>query len=1003
MHRLRLTAILVLVSAAIQGETCAHAQPLIPGQRVVRVTFAGNVPEDLYPLVEVHAGEPLSPQAVRRSVKLLFHTGLFGQVQVLAKSAPGGIELVFKFFPIKRVEKVVLYGCDEIPAESLRRLFRLRRGDEFDEGRMQATRLEILNYYRLHGFRRTRVVADVDESARNRVVVSYYIKEGPPTRASAFWFKGARNLDTAVLSGIAGVEVGDVVDTELLEQARARLEKGLRKRGYLTAAVTLEPVEIQLDALWEVVVFELKLGPSYDVEFKGNLHVTAEQLRELLQRQVLESGLELSLVAEKITAHYRKLGYFHVRVGWKETKKGKWLRRLVFFVDEGPRVTVAGVEFAGAKAFAPELLRGYIYNSLLEQLEQKLVNQRLDRGDLDMLGGGTPWRLRKRTVDLFQGWILDPLPQSVFWPESYRDALDRITDLYHSSGYLQVRLDEPLLYFGGDGSSLFVTVPVTEGVRTAVDAISFGGNQEISAAELLGVIEANTGLLKSGQPLNLYAVEKLRRTLLDYYAGKGYIYCKISSRLLFSPDRTKAEVYFEIEEGPRVTVGRVLVRGNIVTRDEVFDDLITFERGSVFSPQQARQLRQRLENLGIFDGVDVRLIEPEVVAPEKDVVVEVREKLAHSLSLGPGISSADGLRLQIDYTHRNLLGYAIELQARGKVNYLVFYPLYPQWEERYKRMSFWEGLEGYGLVGLHWPHVWFAEADLSARIDLMGLQDHAISHDLAKVSFTPGLDWRISRKLSVSAETELEFDRLGCIGGECGGPSYKYFRYDEGSLLLACLRPRISLDLRDNIFRPHEGLLVSFWAELAGNLLADKEVLYLKLSSTFSGYVPLGRYFTLALSVQAGTIFNLTSGSHTPSHKLFWLGGRTTVRGFGEEGLIPPDQVNPDDPSTPCVPVEENGEQKCVSLGGTVMLVLKSELRFPLAGDWLEGAVFLDLGNLWVRPENFLPYDLRPSAGAGIRFITPVGPLAFDLAFNLAPDQARREQAWFLHFNVGIF
>jgi len=221
--------------------------------------------------------------------------------------------------------------------------------------------------------------------------------------------------------------------------------------------------------------------------------------------------------------------------------------------------------------------------------------------------------------------------------------------------------------------------------------------------------------------------------------------------------------------------------------------------------------------------------------------------------------------------------------------------------------------------------------------------------------------------------------------------------------LLACLRPKFSWDLRDDFFRPHRGLLLMLMSELAGNLLTDREVLYLKLDGTISGYLPLSRRVTLALSVRSGFIFNLTSDSRTPSHKLFWLGGRNSVRGFSEEGLIPADQSNPEDPGNPCVLVEEEGEEKCVSMGGTALLLLKAELRFPLVADILDGAIFIDLGNLWMRPENFRPYDLRPAAGLGVRVNTPVGPLAFDVGFNLAPDAARREESWNLHFNIGVF
>jgi outer membrane protein assembly factor BamA len=346
--------------------------------------------------------------------------------------------------------------------------------------------------------------------------------------------------------------------------------------------------------------------------------------------------------------------------------------------------------------------------------------------------------------------------------------------------------------------------------------------------------------------------------------------------------------------------------------------------------------------------------------------------------------------------------------GKAKVNYQVFYPLLPpDLEDRYERMSFFEGIEGWVVTGLHMPRMWWLGKNLAARLDLIGLQDHAISFDLAKVSLTPGMDFKLTDNLALTVEYELEFDDLSCAAGqECGGASAeRWRRYDEGQLLLGALRPVISWDRRDNLFRPHRGTFLSLRTELAHGLSVGPEVLYLKLDGLATVYLPLGRETTLAFSARGGLIHHLTGDSSTPSHKLFWLGGRNTVRGFPEEGLIPVDQRNPNDPGSPCVPkTGADDREVCISLGGNAYLLLKGELRFPLIPGTLEGAFFVDLGNLWADPANVIDqFYLRPSAGFGMRFVTPIGLVAFDFGFNLDPDQDRREEIWNLHFNIGVF
>ena len=84
--------------------------------------------------------------------------------------------------------------------------------------------------------------------------------------------------------------------------------------------------------------------------------------------------------------------------------------------------------------------------------------------------------------------------------------------------------------------------------------------------------------------------------------------------------------------------------------------------------------------------------------------------------------------------------------------------------------------------------------------------------------------------------------------------------------------------------------------------------------------------------------------------------------------------------------------------------LLKTEYRYPLIPDLLEGAIFVDLGNLWNDPGRFELLAIRSSAGLGARFLTPIGPIAFDLGINLDPDiQYRKEERWALHFNIGVF
>ena len=243
-------------------------------------------------------------------------------------------------------------------------------------------------------------------------------------------------------------------------------------------------------------------------------------------------------------------------------------------------------------------------------------------------------------------------------------------------------------------------------------------------------------------------------------------------------------------------------------------------------------------------------------------------------------------------------------------------------------------------------------------------------------------------------------------------------RFRLGTFVLQTVRLSPSLDLRDNALNPHRGLLVQGSAEVTGALFAEDDqhqpvtVSFLKMSGLVSAYLPLGPRVVLALNARAGRIFALDPKSSTPPVRRFFLGGATSMRGFNEDQLIAEDvrgQYRAErrdcqvlvvqDGCTPAAQRLRDGGP-VPSQGGELFLLFKAELRVPLFGSFDLGA-FFEAGNLWLAaPTSF---RLRTVAGGGIRYVTPIGPLALDVGVNLAPDTAINEPAYVVHFNIGVF
>jgi len=1022
-----LLAIILTVMGFVPGPV--RAELPLRGQAVNRVVLdaPGLDPIEGLSYVEIRAGDRFSVEAVRRSIKLLYLLGLYGQVRVTATQEADGLALRFACTPKTSVVAVDILGAEAVGLETLKRMCRLRRGEEYDHWKMEASAADMQALYRKRGYRKTRVVPETSPAGDHALRVRYYIQEGSPTRVGRVDFQGAGDLPLRQLERVLGLAPGDVFDVEILDSGGKRLLAYLRAEGYLEAKVEVPKLDLESDAAVVRLSIKLDTGRQVFVEFEGNQVLKSLELRKVLK---LKNGVRLSQfgmqdLAERIESRYRKSGFARVLVeGSLSHMRQPGARWVTFSIQEGPRVTVRSVRFEGNREFDNATLRDYLDNAMLDAVPLSLLGQPIDRGDVDVFSGGHPLRGKVRRVNRPQGFLFDLVPETMYLPGPYQKALDDISDLYRSRGYLDVHIESPLLSYGASGANLYITIPVEEGVQTRVESISFGGNQAVSAGELLAVAEGAGRYVKPGEALDQFGVEMLRKELTRFYSSKGYVYCRVELDLIFSEDRSLAGVVFNLSEGPQVRVRRVLVRGNLLTSNRIFDSLVSLRPKAMFSPQKASESQQALLDLGIFAGVDIKLVDSDLAEAEKNVVVTVRERLPHVLGFGPGLSSGEGLRVALEYTRRNLFGYGLEFVSKAKVNYQVFYPLLQSsLRDRYEHMGFLEGLEGWLVAGVHWPRLWWLERKMAGRIDIWAMQDHAISYDLTKVSLVPGFDMKLTDELALDVEAEVEFNSLTCPFAEeemlceegsgmqcgvarrqqaspCGGAitEQRWLRYDEGALWLGSLRPELSWDRRDNPFNPHRGTLVFLRSELTTNLAGDREVLFSKFDVLISGYIPLGRTTTLALSLRSGFIFHLTDDSRTPSHKLFFLGGRNSVRSYNEEALIPSDL----DP--PCIlRTGTSGERYCVSPGGNAYFTIKVELRFPMIPGVLDGAVFSDLGNLWMEPNNFNPIDLRPAAGLGLRLVTPIGPMAFDLGINLDPDERRAEDRWNLHFNIGVF
>jgi outer membrane protein insertion porin family len=417
--------------------------------------------------------------------------------------------------------------------------------------------------------------------------------------------------------------------------------------------------------------------------------------------------------------------------------------------------------------------------------------------------------------------------------------------------------------------------------------------------------------------------------------------------------------------------------------------------------------------------VTIHLADPDVPQEVKTVVVQVEERPWQSIVGSLGISLAEGPRAGAEYSLPNLFGNAIEFSIRAKANYplAIFRPdliVIPPADR----------LEWLGEIGLRQPRAFNLRA-VSIRADIVGQHKIQASYQMLRGALIGGVDLirlgRLSASLTGIVEVNDVTSRTAYPIIDATNPQEARQLFPVGLTWLFSIQPRVSFDLRDNTARPTQGIYAELFADFSHSIgdsstvvRSDTHINLIKLQGTLSGYVPIWD-MVLALSAQAGQVFPLDSQSVTIAPKLFYLGGGTTMRGYGENEMIPQDQRGAVAvQTTRCASVLSGlgcspNLRKLVSQGimlpsqgGQFSVLFRAELRVPLSRS-IELGFFGDFGNLWWDTTLVNLRLIRTNVGLGLRLITPVGPAAFDVGFNVNPEYAINEPIFAPHFSVGFF
>jgi outer membrane protein insertion porin family len=543
-----------------------------------------------------------------------------------------------------------------------------------------------------------------------------------------------------------------------------------------------------------------------------------------------------------------------------------------------------------------------------------------------------------------------------------RTDVERLTAWYYDHGYVTVRVDEPRVERRDDG--LHVTFKVDEGDQFRVGEVRLEGKDlPPNAAKLQEGLAVTPGeVFKAGALRD--DVQKLTERLSE----DGYAFATVEPDTAVRADDKLVDITFQVDRGRPVIVDRIEVSGNTKTRDQVIRREMRLQEQEMFSASKLRKSREALQRLGFFREVNITTRRAGA-EDRMHVVVDVKEAQTGAFSAGAGFSSADSLLFNARIQENNLFGRGQRLVLNADVGSIRRNVILSFTEPYFRETPLTVGADAFS---------WRLEFDDFARSGTgIGTQ---LTYPVTAWGYTSlwGLPLEDVR---VGTDYRLEQAKISNISSTAP-PS---IRIEEGKNLISSVTPHASRNTLNHAFDPTAGSLQDLSLEVAG--LGGERFMKLEARDrwyyTFLHSKALGD-FTYALGGTLGYGFGDggLSGNDLPLFERYFPGGINSIRGFKTRTLGPREESK-----------DALGRVIATTpIGGSEEVILNNEIIFPLVQTiGLKGVVFVDAGNAYGADETISLDNTRFSAGAGLRWLSPVGPLRIELGepFNTKPHDQK--------------
>ena len=562
--------------------------------------------------------------------------------------------------------------------------------------------------------------------------------------------------------------------------------------------------------------------------------------------------------------------------------------------------------------------------------------------------------LREVIVTVESAWYRFLTTDDTYDPDRLAFDQELLRRYYLSEGYADFRVVSAIAELAPNREEFFVTFTLDEGPRYEIGEVSV-----ISEMPTIDpVLVEDIVDVESGDWYDAGAIDDDVIEMTLELGRMGQPFVDVRPRIESDADSAIIDITYVIAQGPELYVERIDIVGNLRTTDEVIRREFEFAEGDAYNAALVQRTERNIRALDFFASV---LIENRQGSRPDTTIIEVavEEKSTGELSFGLGFSSVDDALIGVSIGERNLLGTAQHLQLDLTVS---------------GRSQ---------TIDLSFTEPYFLDRELSAGFDIFRVRRNLASQSSFSREDIGGV-LRVGYPLTEHLAQTVSYSFRTSLVEQVPVNASPLVRAEEGRSTVSLVGERLDYDLRNDVLRPTSGYLIYQGTDLAG---LGGDTAFVRNTGGFSYFYPMDVDWTLNVRADGGAIASLL-GKDVGLTNRFFLGG-SNFRGFKPAGIGPVDTSTSD------------------ALGGNIYWTATGEMEFPIGLPrelGVLGRTFTDWGSLFdidqTSPSLADDASLRASAGIGLSYYSPLGPMQFDWAKAFLKEDYDKTELF--RFSIGL-